>query len=67
MRRERAETDLGPVSVGEDMSDVGRQPSAGHRVPVIRGQLDQGGCHLVEFDETFLVKQFHRLLLGRLL
>ena len=61
------ESDLGPVGVGEDVSDVGGQTRAGHRVPVIRGQLDQRRRHLVEFDETFLVKQLHGLLLGGLL
>ena len=60
-------SDLGPVGVGEDVSDVGGQAGAGHRVPVIGGQLDQGRRHLVEFDETFLVKQLHGLLLGGLL
>ena len=49
------------------MGDVGRQAGAAHRVPVIRGQLDQGRRHLVEFDETFLVKELHGLLLGGLL
>ena len=65
--QDRLHGDLGPVRVGEDVRDVGRQAGAGHRVPVIRGQLDEGGRHLVELDQTFLIKQLHSLLLGRLL
>ena len=49
------------------MGDVGGQTGAGHRVPVVGGELDQGGRHLVQLDQTFLVKQLHGLLLGRLL
>ena len=60
-------SDLGPVGVGEDVGDVGGQAGAGHRVPVVGGELDQGGRHLVQLDQTFLVKQLHGLLLGGLL